>query len=1122
MNMSNHRFHRWLAPLIAVLAVAGAGVQASTAAAATAAPAWKVMTITNPSRFFTDTGRHATECASPNAVAGFYCDKYYVLLENVGAAPAEGPITATINLPAGVTIVPQGVFAEPESAACERTTEQEGHCTYSVTVPPAGFLLLRVGVAVEPGFSGPVHAKVTVEGGTETPPPPTEVVTPVGEGNGPFGIEDFSLQATGPAGEPSEQAGAHPFLATTTLGVTNNVPEYGGAAPVETIKNLVFYLPLGFLGNAKVAPRCPASLVEGGGGISGCPPSTRVGDILPNGIGGIALDSLDPTGSYGIYNVEPEEGVPAEFAFPDSSQQLFMYASVVLRHGQYVLRVSVPGVARLAKLFFVVASFFGDLKESFGEEGRTRDIGGFLTNPSDCSAENLTSEAELNTWEAPSRVIEASTVSYPRITGCEALPFSAGLQVAPETSLADEAVGYHIALTTPEAPNFAGDLAVPPVKKVTLTLPEGVSLAPGGANGLVACQENGPEGIDMSGPESEETGPDGLKRLAPGHCPGASQVASVQAVTPLLGEALNGHIFVAAPGCGQSGQHECQPADAEDGTLFRGYLELANRKAGIVVKLAGSFHVSAATGQITAVFDNNPQFPFTELNVVTAGGSGAVLATPQQCGSALASAAIEPWSASASALEPGHVGSTTATPSSAFGVGGCTPAFGPRLTAGTQNSLGGSSGTFTFSLTRADRSPDWTSVTTVLPPGLLANVASVERCPDAQANAGQCGESSEIGTVSVAAGPGSSPYRETGKVYFTGPYAGAPFGLSIVVPAAAGPFNLGLVVVRAAVRVDPADAHVTVETGPIPQIRDGVPLHLKSVTLDVDRSGFMVNPTNCSALQVAAAVHAGPAQANVSVPFAATGCKHLPFAPTASGTVTGKTSRLNGAGLTIKLGQLPGEANIARAEFEVPKVLPSRLPTLQKACTEAQFAANPAGCPEASRVGTAVAKTKLLRAPLAGPAYLVSHGGAAFPDLVFVLQGEGVVIDVVGHTDIKRGITHSRFQAVPDAPITSFETTLPQGRYSLLGSVTNLCAHTVTKTTTKLVKVHRHGRLVRVKRKLKKRVLAPLAMASRFVGQNGVERHVAVPISITGCTASKSKGARSGRATARSRSNGGR
>jgi hypothetical protein len=71
-----------------------------------------------------------------------------------------------------------------------------------------------------------------------------------------------------------------------------------------------------------------------------------------------------------------------------------------------------------------------------------------------------------------------------------------------------------------------------------------------------------------------------------------------------------------------------------------------------------------------------------------------------------------------------------------------------------------------------------------LPPGLLGKVAGVRLCGEALANAGTCGSGSLIGETVVSVGVGNDPYTVTGgKVYLTGPYEGAPFGLSIVVPA---------------------------------------------------------------------------------------------------------------------------------------------------------------------------------------------------------------------------------------------------------------------------------------------------------------------------------------------------
>jgi hypothetical protein len=193
------------------------------------------------------------------------------------------------------------------------------------------------------------------------------------------------------------------------------------------------------------------------------------------------------------------------------------------------------------------------------------------------------------------------------------------------------------------------------------------------------------------------------------------------------------------------------------------------------------------------------------------------------------------------------------------------------------------------------------------------------------------------------------------------------------------------------------------------------------------------------------------------------------------------------------------ESNIASVKVELPVQLPSRLTTLQKACTSAQFDANPAGCPVPSIIGHAVVHTPILPVPLEGPVYFVSHGGEAFPSLTLVLQGDNVEIDLVGNTQIKNGITSSTFAHVPDAPVSSFELTLPEGKFSALAANANLCKPTKTETVKKKVTVKVHGRKRTVTRTVKQTVPSSLTMPTEFIAQNGAELKQDTKIEVTGC-----------------------
>jgi len=675
----------------------------------------------------------------------------------------------------------------------------------------------------------------------------------------------------------------------------------------------------------------------------------------------------------------------------------------------------------------------------------------FLTLPGSCGAPLLWTDI-ADSWQGDGPLAGPSFEETAPLGGCERLRFTPTIELAPETQLADTQTGLTVRLEVPQNEDVGG-LAEADLKEAVVTLPAGMTVNPSAANGLGACSE-AQIGLDDAETPS---------------CPTESKLASVKIVTPLLEEPLRGAVYLAQQGN--------LPGNGSNpyGSLLAIYLVAEG--SGVLVKLPGELTLDQSTGQLTARFGEDPltkqflpQLPFSELEMQFFGGAGAALVTPAACGSYTATTAMTPWS-----------GSPPATPASPFSISsGCGGGFAPSFSAGATSNLAGSFSPLTVSFSRQDGEQELHAVQLNLPPGLLGEIAQVPLCGEAQANAGTCGQASKIGTVSVAAGAGPQPFWITGgHAYLTGPYDGQPFGLSIVVPAVAGPFNLGQegkpIVVRSAISVNPTTAAVTITSEPFPRILQGVPLQIRTVDVNVNRPDFTLNATSCEPMSITGTLQGAQGAASaLSAPYQAAGCANLLFKPSFTVSTQGTASKLNGASLDVEVVQKSGEADIHKVDVQLPLQLPSRLTTLQKACTEAQFAANPAGCPAGSFVGYATAHTPILSNPLTGPAILVSHGGAAFPDLVVILQGEGVTIDLTGHTDIKKGITYSRFETVPDAPIESFELKLPEGPHSVLA------AYLPTKANYSFC-----GQ--------------SLTMPTTIVGQNGAQITQSTKIAVTGC-----------------------
>jgi hypothetical protein len=678
------------------------------------------------------------------------------------------------------------------------------------------------------------------------------------------------------------------------------------------------------------------------------------------------------------------------------------------------------------------------LKGNIGSTGN----GGYITLPSNCAGRG---PATTNTVTLTSTTGQVVPRTYETPVGAEGCKGESGLLIPPfepkfgltpgagETQ-SDQPDGITAELTVPHNP-LPTELDSSQLRTASVTLPEGMTLNPSAASGLKACT---PAQI-------------GIKTRNPVTCPAASKLGEVTLNVPDLPATtegkptLEGSIYLGGPEPIAGGTNPNAPE-------YTIYLNAESARYGVDVRLEGKVTPNPTTGQVTTTFTENPEQPFSNIKLKFNGGPLAPIANPLTCGTATATTSLVPY-----------IGSfATATPSSAFvvdsnGKGGACPSplpFAPTQTTQNQNANAGGNTSFTFNLSRPEGQQYLSQVKTTLPPGLVALLPTVTPCGEEQANAGTCPASSLVGAAAALAGSGPTPFLFTGgTVYLTGPYHGAPYGLSIVVPAVAGPFSLGNVVTRATINVDPYTARVTV-TSVLPTIFKGIPLRLRGVTVAINKQGYLINPTNCGTFATESTVSgftpgsSAVATQNLSTPFQVNNCGGLAFKPSFKSKTSAKTSKANGASLETTLNIGAGQTNFKSVMVQLPKQLPSRLTTLQKACPEAVFATNPYSCPSGSFVGGARANTPTLPGKLQGPAIFVSHGGEAFPDLDLVMEANGVRVILVGNTKISNGITTTTFASPPDVPVSSITVNLPIGAHSAVTANGSLCINPLTMPTT--------------------------------------------------------------------------
>jgi hypothetical protein len=1125
--------------LAALAAVCGITLlsSAAPALAISEGPGWELSTNTYPTNLLPS--------KSPGETSGTIAINVF----NIGAAASGGTITVTDVLPKGIYAQEAGELKDGgesfgygwgirpklghEEWACTGNGPGGYPAVAGATIVtcvnnPVGLESFQggggvpgtqganpqpaVGIAVEAAeeASGLVN-HVSIAGGGAPAPASTENAMTVSATPAKGGLTGWDAWFSNADGTIDTQAGSHPYEMTTVfdLATALNSEEEGVLAGGE-VRDLEVQLPPGFVGDTLAVPECTRTELSGGNEHGACPAASAVG-ILEAGTTSFPID-------HPVYNMVPPPGEPAEFGVKIDGVISYLDFSV-RTGGDDGITVHINNIAARV-IQESILTLWGTPEERSHNRWRTGRPGGcsqsemeqnpptnyeesycsaqqypevksLLTLPTSCGeAEPAFLIHDLSSWQDPSAESELTTRLHNGIgrstsfTGCEDLAFDPQVTTSPDTGKSDTPTGLTVEVTPPvgglEEPGLLGTADI---KDTTVALPAGLVINPGQAAGLQACLPGNVEGGDdlpLPGQNGEEEQFDG-----PAKCPGASRIGTVEINTPLIEgseqKVMQGNVYVL----------QSDPPEIK--------LLVAASADGVNLKLIGTTSLCEtvgemlhgksceAPGQVIASFEDTPQLPFTSFKLSFSGGAQAALDTPAECGTYTSDAVFRAWSAPfVSDFDTNGSFSLTEGPEGQGCPSNPMP-FSPSLTAGATTDQAGGFTSFSMLLQRGDGQQRIEKLSFTAPAGLSAMISQVPLCDEADANAGTCPSSTQIGHAVVTSGPGPYPLvvpqpgEPEAPIYLTGPYKGQPFGLSIVTPVIAGPFNLGTIITRASIAVDPHTAQITITTDPLPQIVKGVPTDLREIDAVIDRPGFMFNPTNCNpqAFSGTATSTTGTTTA-ISSHFQVGSCQSLKFQPKFQVSIPGHASKAMGSGLTAKLTYPTvaqgTDADIAKVKVDLPVQLPSQLKTLQKACIAAVFEANPANCPSDSIVGHATVHTPLLPVPLTGPAYFVSHAGAEFPSLTIVLQGYGVTVDLVGATFIsKAGITSTTFNTVPDVPFSSFELTLPQGQYAALGvnlpakDQDNYCGQT-------------------------------LVMPTALIAQNGAEIHQNTPITVAGCS----------------------
>ena len=880
-----------------------------------------------------------------------------------------------------------------------------------------------------------------------------------------FGFSNIEVSFTDSAGDPARWAGSHPFAMRTSFEVNSKEHSEKAVQVVDgALRNLEVVAPTGLTGNPTAVPRCETLdflTPKVGKARPDCANSAAVG-ILTVKVGGgkgfIGEETVP------VYNLRPSPGVAGKLGFWVANVPTTLDVKASPAH-PYNIVASLSNASQAVEVLSAVTTLWGNPADPLHDPDRGecayQTVAGscpaniavrpFITLPRSCTGPLITRFRAESWWSGepldpgPPAFFEESTES-PGMIGCSGLGFGPDVAALPTTDQAESPSGLDFNIDVDDEglvdPEGRADSDI---QKTVVTFPEGVTANPSLAEGLVTCSLQ-----DLA----RET-----VTSAPGEgCPQASKIGTIEAETPILeGKILMGALFIATqddPATPQPGAEN--PFD----TLIAQYIVVKDTELGVIVKQAGKLEPDQRTGQLRATFDSLPPVPLSHVRLHLREGGRSPLITPPACGAytteALFSPSADPtisFSAPSSFLITKGVGGGPCPPAGA-------PPFAPGFAAGTLNNHAGSYSPFYMRLTRRDGDQDLTRFDATLPPGVVAKLAGVSRCSDAdialaKAKRGRqelaspsCPANSQIGQVQGGAGVGSQLTYVTGKLYLAGPVGGAPLSVVAIVPAVAGPFDVGTVVVRQALQIDPRTAEVRADgahSDPLPHILAGIPLRVRDVRVRVDRPEFTLNPTNCDRFATVADIWGGgidvfskadDAPVSRSERFHAANCAQLDFAPRLSLTLKGGTKRGDHPALKARYRPRPGDANASGLVTRLPRSAFLDQAHIRTICTRVQFAAG--ACPKGAIYGHVTAFTPLLEEPLRGPAYLRSSNNK-LPDLVFDLQGL-VDVEVSARIDSIKGGIRATFAKVPDAPISKVTVDFEGAQKGLIVNSRSLCA----------------------------------------------------------------------------------